>query len=330
MKRKGFTLIELLVVVAIIALLISILLPSLSRARELAKRAVCASNLRGIGQGNHIYSNDNSESFPQHYFLATGTVNPPDTGIQYVGMLGSTANLSIKDPTQPGPNGTPPGSPTRSHPSRSMFMLIIGGQSTPGQFICPSSGDTEDNLRNNGTDANPQPESAAQPGRNRYDFKGYSKLSYGYQVPYGRRARPTQKMDVRMVLNADKGPYFRAGAAFGTTTSEPDAPSGVLPPTGTGWTVAADILKKNNDDWRPYNSANHSGEGQEALFVDGHADWLKRPIGGVNNDNIYTYTGPGNTAQSYNDLAKSLIGDVADNTNETFGPLTQTDSYIVP
>jgi len=331
MKRKGFTLIELLVVVAIIALLISILLPSLSRARELAKRAVCASNLRGIGQGNHIYSNDNSESFPQHYFLAATVPVIPDTGIQYVGSLGTTTQLSINRNTQAGPNNTPPAVPTRSHPSRSMFMLIIGGQSTPGQFICPSSGDTEDNLRNNGGDAVGGTESAAQPGRNRFDFKGYDKLSYGYQVPYGRRARPTQKMDVRMVINADKGPYFRAGSeSVAGTQSINDAASGVLPPTGTGWTTAVDILKKNNDDWRPYNSANHSGEGQEALFVDGHADWLKRPIGGVNNDNIYTYTGPTGAATSYNDLAKSLIGDVADANGETFGPLTQTDSYIVP
>ena len=50
--------------IIIIPLYLSIFLPSLSRARELAKRAVCSANLRGIGQGCHIYTNDYDEWFP--------------------------------------------------------------------------------------------------------------------------------------------------------------------------------------------------------------------------------------------------------------------------
>ena len=54
-RYPGFTLIELLVVVAIIALLVSILLPSLSKAREQAKAAVCGSRLRSFGQASALY-----------------------------------------------------------------------------------------------------------------------------------------------------------------------------------------------------------------------------------------------------------------------------------
>jgi len=64
-KKKGFTLIELLVVVAIIALLIAILLPSLGRAREMARRSACASNMKQIGLALNTYASENSESLPK-------------------------------------------------------------------------------------------------------------------------------------------------------------------------------------------------------------------------------------------------------------------------
>jgi prepilin-type N-terminal cleavage/methylation domain-containing protein len=56
MRQRAFTLIELLVVVAIIALLISILVPGLGRAREASKATVCACNLRQIGLAVQLYA----------------------------------------------------------------------------------------------------------------------------------------------------------------------------------------------------------------------------------------------------------------------------------
>ncbi len=63
-KRKGFTLIELLVVVAIIAVLMAILLPSLANAREQAKSVVCATNIRQISLGHTIYADMYNGTWP--------------------------------------------------------------------------------------------------------------------------------------------------------------------------------------------------------------------------------------------------------------------------
>ncbi len=76
-RTAGFTLVELLVVISIIALLIAILLPSLKRARDQAKDAVCRSNLHQLGLANQYYTQDNADHLMWILGSKNTAFNPP-------------------------------------------------------------------------------------------------------------------------------------------------------------------------------------------------------------------------------------------------------------
>jgi len=253
-KTKGFTLVELLVVIGIIALLISILLPSLNRARETANRVKCASNLRQVGQAMLLYANDNKGNLPRGFYSII-----PNGAANGVWTWGSSPNNS--DVFTPG--GT---TPTVYGPSfndiTAAFFLLIRTQDISAQvFICPSSTNESDNFGGGNNTA-----------LNKSNFTNVVRnLSYSLANPYpnatalaaGYKWTNTQDADFAMASDINPGTGSESSNVIAITTGS----------TSTNMKLG--------------NSINHNYEGQNVLYGDGHVEFQNNPFVGVGRDNIF-------------------------------------------
>ncbi|HUN81841.1 MAG TPA: prepilin-type N-terminal cleavage/methylation domain-containing protein [Phycisphaerae bacterium] len=259
-KLKAFTLIELLVVIAIIALLISILLPALSRARELSKRTVCSSNMRGIGQAFYIYAQD-GDLFPAQY-IARDTNYTGDMTLFASANRGG-AGVSSPDFT----NLT-----IKPSPSVDMWKVIKDLNSTPKQFLCPSTTDQADN---------------AQDVTVYYDFDKMTNVSYGYQMQYSN-----SNINMRPIGTTTQGLFPILGDGNPSIKGNLAAQQGGI----------ADCDSDRRSQGKG-NSLNHTGrEGENVLYSDSHVSFEKSPDvgyaglistspppGSRGRDNIYSY-----------------------------------------
>ena len=124
MKGRGFSLIELLVVIAIIAMLVSIITPSLVRARELAQLVVCQCNNSAIYKGLSLYTFDHAQRLPPFAFSS-----PASPDLPLSGHWGGVTRAD--DPNGFGRLGVS---------DINLWALVTPGFAAAGSLVCPASG----------------------------------------------------------------------------------------------------------------------------------------------------------------------------------------------
>jgi prepilin-type N-terminal cleavage/methylation domain-containing protein len=289
MKKKGFTLIELLVVISIIAMLLAILMPALSKVKKIAARVVCGTNLKGLGTAQTVYAHDYNDQYTVQGGKTNSTWSTDGSLAYWESQLVDWSNASATPEITVG---------------ASLYLLVREADVSPKSFICPAGSETVFDGKN------PR---ANQDLTQLWDFGGdvisgssgqtpVTSVSYAYHSPYkgagtgvqtgnGSKSRyaGTASRSSSFAIMSDKSPFFDAKLEFTTTVTQQNFMDKASP-----LNLGSSTIPNNNYDAiekfkvQVANSQPHDRDGQNVVYADGHSSYETRSDVGTKNDNIYT------------------------------------------
>jgi prepilin-type N-terminal cleavage/methylation domain-containing protein len=308
-RTRAFTLIELMVVITIIALLLTILLPGLAKALELARRTRCGANMDGIGDAmatkdaEQTMYGSGGGGLPWAANTTAGTVHLAWTGTGTAGQARAT------DPWGP--------TALANYPvTTNVFALVHMADCDPGGFVCPSTADETDEGMFD--DAN----------QKLWDFVNNENVSYSYQAPKndaGNEVTPFLNIDNMVVVMSDENPIGQVGVGGnGQPEDETGGP--------TDWETWTDDNEEPNVGSAVAMSANHDGEYCNALKYDGTVKASYRANIGYDRDCLYTPGGDTNTSGSdaWENSTYSTIPDLEAGTGYVITDHTKSnDTFLI-
>jgi prepilin-type processing-associated H-X9-DG protein len=252
------------VVIAIIALLMGILMPALARARQLAYRVVCGTNLYGLGRAMLAYAQDNQDKLPRAGgrgstwgpLLSWQAVHPASVYGQDARGEGGQASIG------------------------SCFYLLVKYIGvTPKSFVCRADGGTTEFSLSDPSLGTLPPQTGLI---DLWDFgpvpDNIRHYSYSYHMPFGLYALKASD-EPGLAVAADRNPWLRGPAA--EAKAWPGTGRALFRPEVTPYGGFPEQARNGN-------AVAHQNEGQNVLFLDGHVWFEKRPHCAVDDDNIFT------------------------------------------